>query len=215
MRGRPAAVAALLCVVLAGFYRYRDTHGGPFELWTLRAGVPFSALDDKEYEGSKRRFVCTPIGDGRFCQLHGQRAKGMLRLFVDPDGRVAVIQFWPGEENPVITDNTRKVAAEWSLLATSVSVRAGNDPDAATSLWRSKDRRWSATMQHGCYDTTPTVIELADATSLAGFIKQNPAAVPRLVSARLIPPPEEAETSVAPRRAPGECDEPTFLRPSP
>ena len=218
MRGRSAVLAALSCVVLAGFatYRYRDTHGGPFELWTFHAGVPFAAMDDAEYESTKRRFVCAQVGHGgRFCQLHGQRIKGMLRVFVDANDRAAVIQFWPGEDNSAFTDNSRTLAAEWTLIAAPVSARAAERSTATTSLWRTTDRHWSATIQYGCYGSTPTVIEIADAAAVADFITRNPDAVEQLVHARVIPPSEEAETSVAPRRAPGQCDEPEFLRPTP
>ncbi len=218
MRGRPAAVAAaLLCVVLAGFtaIRYRDRRG-PFELWTLHAGIPFAGIDDNEYEATKRRFVCSPMAGGsRLCQLHGRRVKGMMRIFVDPDDRAAIIQFWPADGNPPFMDNARKLAAEWTLVATPVTEEADNPRDASTSLWRTKDRRWSATIQHGCFASVPTVIEVAHDAAIAAFLEGNPDARAQLVSAHLLAPPEEVERSEAPRRAPGECAEPTFLRPSP
>ena len=217
MRGRRAAgFAALLCVALAGFATFRHwTSQGPFELFTLHAGMPFATLDDDEYEATKRRFICKPLaGGGRFCQIHGQRANAMLRLFVDPGDRIAVIQFWPRENNSAFTDNTRKLAAEWTQVATPVSARAEDQSGETTSLWRTRDRRWSATMQYGCYETTPTVVEVADAASVADYVARHPEAVAQLVAARLIPPPEEVEISQAPRRAPGECDEPSFVRPA-
>lgn len=218
MRGRPAAVAAaLLCVALAGFtaIRYRD-RAGPFELWTLHAGMPFAALDDDEYEATKRRFVCSTLpGGGRFCQLHGRSVKGMLRVFVDPSDRAAIIQFWPADDNSVYMDNSRKLAAEWSLVATPVSSRADDRTAASTSLWRTADRRWSATIQEGCFVRVPTVIEIADDGAVADYLARNPGALAQMVSAHLIAPPEEVEVSEAPRRAPGECAEPIFLRPTP
>ena len=218
MRGRPAAVAAaLLCVALAGFtaIRYRD-RAGPFELWTLHAGMPFAALDDDEYEATKRRFVCGPLpGGGHFCQLHGRVAKGMLRVFVDPNDRAAIIQFWPADDNSVYMDNARKLAAEWTLVAKPVSARAEPPATDETSLWRTTDRRWSATIQEGCFERVPTVIEVADDGAVADFLARNPDARAAMVAAHLIPPPEEVELSVAPRRAPGQCVEPIFLRPSP
>jgi hypothetical protein len=218
MRGRPAAVAAaLLCVALAGFtaIRYHD-RSGPFELWTLHAGMPFATLDAAEYEATKRRFICSTLpGGGRFCQLHGRMAKGMLRLFVDPNGRTAIIQFWPADDNSVYMDNSRKLAAEWTLVATPVSARPDDQPRTSTTLWRTRDRRWSATIQEGCFRQVPTVIEIADDAAVTEYVTANPEARAQMLSVHLLPPAAEVELSDAPRRAPGECAEPIFLRPTP
>jgi hypothetical protein len=219
MRGRPAVTAAaLLGVVLASFaaYRYHDARTGPFQFWTLRAGLSFAALDDEEHAATKRRFVCKPIGeDGRFCQLHGRKLKGMLRLFVGPDGRAAVVQFWPDEDNSLFADESRRLAAEWTLLRTPASDGSHDgDGGAITSLWRTEDRRWSATIQYGCLGATPTVIEVADDAAVADFIARQPDTRALLTAARVIAPRDEADVSVAPRRAPGECGRATFIRPS-
>ena len=85
MRMRSAVVAGML--LCAGGYLgnrlYQNTRTGPFELWTLRAGMSFSALDDDEFEATKRRFVCISLGEpGRFCQLHGRKLKEIGRAHV-------------------------------------------------------------------------------------------------------------------------------------
>ncbi len=218
MSMRTALVAAAL-VCAGGFFGnrlYQATRTGPFELWTLRAGMSFAALDDDEFEATKRRFVCTPLGEpGRFCQLHGRKMKGMLRLLVNDDGRAVVIQFWPAEDNPVAVDEARRLAAEWSRVRSPESARPDDGPAwATTSRWRTIDRRWSATVQYSCSPTMPTVLEIADDDALADAIASAPDAGSVLADAHLIAPAEEAEISVAPRRAPGECGEPKFTRPS-
>jgi hypothetical protein len=218
MSMRSALVAAVL--LCAGGYLgnrlYQNTRTGPFDLWTLRAGMSFAALDDEEFQATKRRFVCRSLGEaGRFCQLHGRKMKGMLRLLVDDDDRAVVVQFWPAEDNPVAADEGRRLAAEWSRVRPPESARPDNGPAwATTSRWRTIDRKWSATIQYSCSPRMPTVIEVADDAALAAAIVSAPDAASVLADAHLIAPAEEAETSDAPRRAPGECGEPTFTRPS-
>jgi hypothetical protein len=220
MSGRPAVVAAtLLCVALGGYLVNRSvqaTRSGPFELWKFRAGMSFSTIDDREHDATKRRFVCTPLpGTGRFCQLHGRAMDGMLRLFVDANDRAAVIQFWP-EDNPLVGDQARRIAAEWTLVRPPQSARPDGAPAwMSTSHWRTTDRRWSATIQYSCFAGTPTVIEVADDAAVADAIAGNPEAEAQLAGAHLIADPDEAAISDAPRRAPGECGTPKFARPSP
>ncbi len=217
MRMRSAVVAAVL--LCAGGYVgkrvYQNARTGPFELWTLRAGMAFSTLDDDEFEATKRRFVCTSFGEpGRFCQLHGRRVTGMLRLLVNDDGRAVVVQFWPAGDNPVAADEARRLAAEWSRVRAPERARPEGAPAwATTSRWRSIDRRWSATIQYSCSATMPRVIEIADDAGVADAIASAPDAASVLADAHLIAPAEEAELSDAPRRAPGECGDPKFTRP--
>jgi hypothetical protein len=221
MGGRPKVIATvLLCTGLLGALAaagYQASRTGPFELWTFRAGMAFSTIDDREQDATKRRFVCTPLeGAGRFCQLHGRALKGMVRLFVDAKGRASVIQFWPDDDDAFVGDEARRLAAEW----TEVRAPLSDHPDeqrawVTTSLWRTTDRRWSATIQFSCYPRTPTVIELADNAAIAEAIARNPAAAAQLAGAHLIAPPEEVEAYDAPRRAPGECRTPKFATPSP
>lgn len=218
MRMRSALGAAVL-VCIGGYFGhklYEGTRAGPFDLWTLRAGMAFATLDDDEFEATKRRFVCTSLGEpGRFCQLHGRKMKGMLRLLVNDAGRAVVIQFWPAEDNPVATDEARRLAAVWSRVRAPESARPDEGPAwASTSRWRTTDRRWSATIQYSCSPSMPTVIEVADDEALAEAIASAPDAASVLADAHLIAPAEEVEISVAPRRAPGECGEPKFTRPS-
>ena len=219
MRMRPAVVAAaILCAAgLLGSRLYDDVRSGPFELWTLRAGMSFSALDDDEFEATKRRFVCTSLGAaGRFCQLHGRRLTGMLRLLVNAKGRAVVIQFWPADDNLVVQDEARRLAAVWSKVRLPESARPERGPAwATTSRWRTVDRAWSATIQYDCSPSMPTVIEIADESALAEAMASGPDAISLLVDASLIAPPEEAETSAAPRRAGGDCANPKFARPTP
>jgi hypothetical protein len=220
MRGRSTTIIAVLALALAGYLGVRLSQGsrtGPFELWTLRAGMPFSTIDDAEHDATKRRFVCTPLAEtGRFCQLHGRVMQGMLRLFVDANGRAAVIQFWPAEDSPLVGDAARKLAAEWTLVRAPLSARPEAGPHwATTSRWRTTDRRWSATIQYSCFAMGPTVIEVADDAAVAEAIERNPGAASLLADANLIAPAEEAELSDAPRRAPGECGPPKFTRPTP
>jgi len=221
MRATPAVViAALVCAAVGGYLAtrlYQGTRTGPFELWTLRAGMPFAAIDDREHDETKRRFVCVPLeGTGRFCQLHSRQTPGMVRLFVDANGRAAVIQFWPAEDSPLVGDEARRLSAEWSGVRPPMTTRPDGGPHwATTSQWRTTDRHWSATIQYSCFEMGPTVIEVADEAALADAIERNPKAVSQLAGAHLIAPPEEAELSDAPRRAPGECGAPKFDRPSP
>jgi hypothetical protein len=218
MRMRPAVVAAILCAAgLLGSRLYEGVRSGPFELWTLRAGMSFSALDDDEFKTTKRRFVCTSLGTaGRFCQLHGRKLTGMLRLLVNGDGRAVVIQFWPADDNLVVTDEARRLAAEWSKVRLPESARPDAGPAwATTSRWRTTDRKWSATIQYDCSPSMPTVIEIADESALAEAMASGPDAVSVLAEASLIAPPEEAKLSAAPRRMGGDCANPKFARPTP
>ena len=218
MRVRPA-VTALVCIAVGGYLAsrlYAAHRTGPFELWGMRAGMPFATIDDREHEASKRRFVCLPLGDsGRLCQLHGRAMPGMLRIFVDADGRAAVIQFWPADDNTLVGDEARRFAAEWTRVRPPVSAQADGEAQwATTSRWRSMDNAWSATIQFSCRPQTPTVIEVADDVAIADAIARDPGASPRLIAAGLIAPVEEAQTSEAPRRTPDHCGPPNFTRPS-
>jgi hypothetical protein len=219
MRATPAVIiGALLCATVGGYLAtrlYAGSRTGPFELWTFRAGMPFSTIDDREHDATKRRYVCTPLeGTGRFCQLHGRQMPGMTRLFVDAKGRAAVIQFWPTEDNLRVGDEARRLAAEWSGVRQPMTARPDDGPHwATTSRWRTTDRQWSATIQYSCLATAPTVIEIADEAALAAAIERNPGSASQLADAHLIAPAEESELSDAPRRAPGECGTPKFARP--
>ena len=218
MRVRPAAIA-LVVLGLGGYlasHLYASRRTGPFELWTLRAGMPFSAIDDDEHAATKRRFICTPLEKtGRFCQLHGRTVNGMLRIFVDDRGRAAVIQFWPSEDNSQFGDEARRMAADWTTVRAPLTEHPDGEPQwAVTSRWRSMNNAFSATIQYSCFARTPTVIEVADDEAVADAIAAHPGAADLLRGADVIPPAEEAAISAAPRRAPGYCGKPKFTRPS-
>ena len=217
MRVRPAVIA-LVCIAVGGYVAtrlYASHTTGPFELWKMRAGAPFDAIDDREHEVSKRRFVCLPIADiGRLCQLHGRAMPGMLRIFVDADERAAVIQFWPEGDNGQVGDEARRMAAEWSRVRPPLTAQVDGEADwAETSRWRSIDKAWSATIQFSCRPQTPTVIEVADDVAIADAIARNPKAADLLSAAGIIAPAEEARSSEAPRRTPDHCGPPNFTRP--
>ena len=220
MGARPAAVvAALACVALGGYLAmrmYERANTGPFTLGVVRAGMSFATLDDREHELTKRRFVCMPIQQaGKLCQLHSMNPKSMVRIFVDADGRAAIIQVWPAEESSPIKDDTRRHSAEWSTVRPPVTARPdGGRPWESTTLWRSADRRWSALIQMSCFPTAPPGIEVADDRAIAKAIASGPTVRDELVAASLIAPPDEVESSEAPRRSPGECVTPTFASPT-
>ena len=221
MGARPATViAAVACVAIGGYLAirmYERANTGPFTLGVVRAGMSFATIDDREQELTKRRFVCTPIQQaGKLCQLHSNNPKAMVRIFVDANDRAAIIQVWPSEESAAVKDDTRKHSAEWSKVRAPVTARPdGGRPWESTTLWRSADRRWTALIQMSCFPTAPTVIEVADERAIAEAIATGPSVRDELVAASLIAPPEEAETSEAPRRSPGECVNPTFANPLP
>jgi hypothetical protein len=221
MRGRPAVViAAIVGVAVAGAFGsqlLRTVRTGPFELWALRAGMAFETIDDREHAATKRRFVCLPLEEtGKFCQLHDRGAKGMVRLFVDANGRTVVAQFWPAGEDTRIGDEARRMSAEWTLVRVPRTAQLdGARTWETTSRWQSSDRHWSATMQYSCFASTPTVIEVADEAALTAVMARYPRARELLASANLVATAEEAALSEAPRRAPGQCGTPVFTAPEP
>ena len=221
MGARPRLVVAVLASLAVGGYLamqvYERANTGPFKLGLVRAGMPFKELDDREHELTKRRFVCTPIANaGKLCQLHSNNPRSMVRLFVEPNGRMAIIQVWPSEESVPVKDDTKRTATEWSAVNKPVSARPeGGRPWETTTVWRSTDRRWSALIQLSCLPSSPTVIEVADEAAIAKAIARGATVRDELVAANLIAPAEEIESSNAPRRAPGECVDPSFAAPSP
>ena len=218
MRVRPAVIA-LVCIAVGGYFAsrlYASYRTGPFELGGMRAGMSFATIDDREHDATKRRFVCLPVGNtGRLCQLHGRAMPGMLRIFVDTDDRAAVIQFWPANDNTLVGEEARRMAAEWTRVRTPVSEEPDDEPVwATTSLWRTADKAWSGTIQFSCRADTPTVIEVADNAAVAEAIARDPNGATLLSGAGIIAPEEEAKNSAAPRRTPDHCGPPDFTRPS-
>jgi len=219
MRGRPTILIALLACALVGLFGlrlYQNAGTGPFGLWMLRAGMPFATIDDEEHDVTKRRWVCTPLTEtGRFCQIHGRTmTKGMFRLFVDVSGRAAVVQFWPDADNAHVAEEATRLGAEWTRVTPPVTAHPlGGSPWEKTSRWRTTDKRWSATIQYSCSSTIPTVIEVADDAALADLRAHNPDAEAQLAAVYLSAPPGDIDISDVPRRAPGECRDPIFMRP--
>jgi hypothetical protein len=197
----PTFIVLAIAAIAVGAYAWHQR--SPFVLLNLRAGTSFDAIDDAEVQTSKRRFTCTDLaGSGRYCQIHGQRLKGMIRVFVDADGRAAAIQLWPEEDDQIYLDEARLRSAQWSRRAKSVTERVPERPfDSLRTRWVTRNGRWSAGVRYGRFENAPSVIEVADQRSIDRTIARNPIALFQLAAARVIDPPTEDQIVAATRRA--------------
>ncbi|HUQ81448.1 MAG TPA: hypothetical protein VM076_09935 [Gemmatimonadaceae bacterium] len=150
----------------------------PFVLWEFRPGGLFSALEKSAFRQTKQRFTCNPVvGDARLCEMRVTGIEGLIRTLVDGRGRVTVVQFLPDSASPPMREESRRVAAEWNRIRSGVSDASGTPgSESAVTRWRSVDGKWGALMRYGRHGSTPTLVTLTDATSLAAVSSSTPLA---------------------------------------
>jgi hypothetical protein len=189
---RPAHLAVLAAVLLfAGAKAYRHVQLrrlSPFVLWEFRPGMPFAALEKSALRQMKRRFTCHAVVPGaRLCELRVTGIDGLVRVLADARDRVAVVEFLPDSASPVMREEGRRVAAEWSLVrAGEADRREPADSTTSTTRWRSRDGKYGAYMRYDRLGTTPSLVHLTAANAVQGIQQSAPLASATLVLNRLV-----------------------------
>ena len=130
---------------VAGYRRYEASQLSLFRMWDIRAGERFSTLDDDAEREMHRRFDCQAIEGGvRLCEAKTV-VPGLMRLAVDTSGRTMIVQWRVADSSLRMTEEARRMAAEWTLVEPRHSRSAGAGGRGVTR-WLTRDSAWSASM---------------------------------------------------------------------
>src|SRR5687768_2371281 len=129
----------------------------PFDLWDMKAGMPFSALDSIALHDQKERFECAASHRPfRMCRLQSLGAFGLVEAVIDSAGRAVRISYFPHVESMYsfsdmiagLQIETRQVRARWNRSATAYPDPSYRPP-ARGETWQSRDGRWGAAIIWG------------------------------------------------------------------
>jgi hypothetical protein len=183
------AVLGLLVIAIGGvvaYRRYETMQRSPFPLWEIRAGMPFATLDDQAQRGAHKRFSCRPVeADVRLCELEADGPTGLMRLALDNTGRAMIVQFRVTDTTLKMSEEARKLGAEWSLVDARHPQRKSTG-GASITRWASADNSWSASMSNGASSSIPSMIVLVDERRLTRTVNASAPVLLRLARAGFI-----------------------------
>ena len=186
---RSSAVLGLAALAIAGvlaYKRYERNQISPFALWEIRAGMPIKELDDQAYRGEHKHFKCRDIEAGvQLCEIPTDGPIGVMRLAVDSTGHAMIVQFRVADTTLKMVDESRKLAAVWSL-ADEHHVLLHDKGGAAYTRWSSQDSAWTATIANGASSPIPSMIELVDERRLARTLTESAPVLLRLAQAGFV-----------------------------
>ena len=162
------ALVAVTVVALVGARGGQRAPAG-FALWRLRAGMPFSELEQRTWLEQRRKFTCRPIvGRHRLCEVRSAGlpttgVPGTIRALVDTSAIVAGIQFRPELDTSKMVVQARRIlddwrrdvsslGAQWDSVARVADLSRPDDrrywrtPDARASAWIVRDAIWGHTV---------------------------------------------------------------------
>jgi hypothetical protein len=162
---------ALVAVTAVALVAVRGDERAPagFALWRLRAGVPFSELEQRAWLEQRRKFACRPIvGRHQLCEvasagLPTTGVPGTVWALVDTAGIVAGIQFRASLDTSRMVVQARRIlddwrrdvetlSAQWDSVARIADLSRPDDrrywqtPDARASAWIVRDPIWGHTV---------------------------------------------------------------------
>lgn len=149
--------------------------------------MPFEAIEKSALRQTKRHFTCHDVvADARLFELRVTGIEGLVRVLVDSRDRAAVVEFLPDSASPVMREEGRRVAAEWSLVRAGTADTPGSpDATATTTRWRSEDGHWAASMRYDRQASTPAIVHLSDERALERIFESAPLASLALAMNRL------------------------------
>ncbi len=178
-----ASTLGLILLVAApvgwkGTEHFLKRRSAPFEIWQLRAGMPFADADELMLREEKHRFTChTILGANRLCTVRVTGIHATLRALVDESDRIVVLRFHPDSASVLLREEGRKMAAEWNLVARGANELSDDVMgDSSVTRWRSGNRRWSASIRYGRLGNSPSIIAVADEQSVERIASSGPVA---------------------------------------
>ena len=159
------AIAGLAGGII-GFTLYAHENESPFSFGEARPGVEFAEMDDDSQRNQGRRFSCTPIaGSYRVCEVTTDGPPGRMRVAVDAEGRVIVVDMTINEVSPKVAALSDQVRKQWDRVG-GVGVRRTTGVQQ-TLDWRAAEGRWSASMRMRSLALGMERIAIADERALA------------------------------------------------
>jgi hypothetical protein len=189
---RPLVIITALAVfgvAATGAHRaYRRATQSPFPVWDYKPGREFASINEQAVREAKTPFTCDTLGGGaRLCTLQSTGIAGLTRIVVDSAGRAVVIQFLPDSETAVMRDEARRMAAEWNLVRPATMLEADlSSGERSVAYWATVDGHWSATMRHGRFPATPTLVSVTDGRRLARMVENDPVLYLRLATLSML-----------------------------
>jgi hypothetical protein len=171
------------------FYERRQL--SPFVMGTVRAGMPFTVVDNEARQEMGHGFACDPLGNRvRLCRLATDGPIGVLKILVDRSGRAAAIQFLVNDSSLRWVQKAREQAVEWNKVHKSEGAR--RELAGSVTRWVTDDRRWSAELARR-QDQLPFEMVVADVDRLERIADANPSTLSRVANEGMIPPADLAE----------------------
>jgi hypothetical protein len=169
---------------------YERAQLSPFVMGTVRAGMPFSVVDNEAKREMGHGFTCDPFGNHvRLCRLATDGPIGVLKILVDRSGRAAAIQFLVNDSSLSWIQKAREQSVEWNKVHKSAGARS--EFAAVVTRWASDDGRWSAELSRR-RDELPFQMVVADVKRLGRIADADPSTLLRVANEGMIPPADLA-----------------------
>lgn len=169
---------------------YERAQLSPFVMGTVRAGMPFTVVDNEARQEMGHGFTCDPLGNRvRLCRLATDGPIGVLKILVDRSGRAAAIQFMVNDSSHRWVQKAREQAVEWNKVHKSEGRRS--ELVASVTRWATDDHRWSAELSRR-EDELPFEMVVTDVHRLERIADANPATLMRVANEGMIPPADLA-----------------------
>jgi hypothetical protein len=169
---------------------YERAQLSPFVMGTVRAGMPFSVVDDEAKREMGHGFTCDALGNHvRLCRLATDGPIGVLKILVDRSGRAAAIQFLVNDSSLRWVQKAREQSVEWNKVHKSAGSRS--ELTASVTRWATDDGRWSAELSRR-HDELPFEMVVADVKRLGRIADADPSTLFRVANEGMIPPSDLA-----------------------
>ncbi|MDB4906023.1 MAG: hypothetical protein JWO05_807 [Gemmatimonadetes bacterium] len=198
-RYRKLAVAALVILAAAiGYWQYQSRQRSPFKFGELRAGMPFSDIQDAQDRGEPLHIGCTPVSsDFRICDAEANGPYGHITTAVR-DGHVIAVQMLLYDSTPDVRTLAYRTTNEWDDVVNGYNNHTAGARD--TIRYRTHNDRWSAEMLMRDTAFTPMLVTLRDEKKVAQVARRRVASLLVLARHGLADPADLAETE---RHTPG------------
>ena len=193
-----AIAAAVLLVAAVGYWQFESRQKSPFKFGELRAGMPFSDIQDAQDRGEPLHIGCSDVAtDFRICDAEANGPYGHITTAVR-NGRVIALQMLLYDSTAEIRDLAYRMTNEWDDVVNGYHSHTAGTADSIR--YRTKDDRWSAEMFMRDTAFTAGLVTLRDEKKVAEVATRRVASLLVLARHGLADPADLAE---AERHAPG------------
>ena len=203
------AIALLIggTAITMGYRAYQRSLLSPFSIGTVRPGMRFRDAQDEAQHEMKHGYACRVVGGHvQICELVSDGPIGVLKLVVDPSGRVALIQYRISDSSTKTQNVGRRTSQEWDRVHQAGG--GSNGQEMNWSAWQTDDSLWSAEMWWRHRADVPALMTSTDARRLRRIATSSPAAFHMLVADSLL---DRRDLARAPAVAPTTDEAPNAL----